>query len=112
MAYKKDSFHIDRRVFYKEKASLFKGHSASYPDKDLPGLYNEWADSNSIYGVDRHKIWKRVRHIRGRKTITIEEGSEEWIRLQTVLDILLEADLKYLHKLMEKKHGKKKTAAL
>ena len=112
MAYRKDSVHIDRRAFYKEKTSLFKEHSAIYPDKDLFGLYNEWADSNSIYGIDRHEIWKRVRHIRGRKTITIKEGSEEWIRLQTVLDIFLEADLKYLHELIEQKYGRKKIAAL
>lgn len=112
MSYDKNDAHIDRRVFFKEKSFLFKEYAAEYPEKDLLVLFNEWTNANTIYGVDRHKIWKRVRHARGIKTIIIKEGSEGWVRLQAVLDILLDADLKYLHELMEKKYGKKKTAAL
>lgn len=99
----KNSDKIDHRVFYAEKASLFKRWADSHPDTDLFGLFQEWADANDIYGVDRHKIWKRVRHIRGIKEIVIKEDSEEWIRLQAVLDILLDADLAHLNKLFLKK---------
>lgn len=96
---------INRRVFCKEKASLFKKYSASYPDRGLFVLFNEWAETNDIYGIDRHEIWRRSRKLRKPEPIIIKEGSEEWIRLQAVLDILSEADLKYLHELMEKKYG-------
>ena len=90
-------------VKFKEKVSLFKHYAAGYPEKDLFGLFNEWSDANDIYGVDRHKIWKRVRHIRGIKTIIIKEGSEEDIRCRAVLDILLEADLACLNRVLEQK---------
>ena len=103
MGYVKNSKHIDRRVFFKEKVLLFKEYVAGYPEKDLFGLFNEWSDVNAIHGVDRHKIWKRVRHIRGIKTIIIKEGSEEDIRLRAVLDILLEADRARLSKVLEQK---------
>jgi hypothetical protein len=108
MSYVKNIDKIDHRVFYGEKASLFKTYADGHAEKDLFVLFQEWADINAIYGVDRHKIWKRVRHIRGIKEIVIKEGSEEWIRLRAVLDILLEADLKCLYQLMDKKYGQKK----
>jgi len=94
---------INKRTFYKEKFLLFKEYADRYPDKELFPLFNEWADSNEIYGIERHEIWRRARKLGPIKTITIVEGSEEWIRVQAALDILLEADLKGLHELMEKK---------
>lgn len=105
-----NSEKIDKRTYYREKAGLFKGHAEKHPGKNLLEVYNEWIEENGIYGVDRHKIWMRVRHIRGFGEIIIKEGSEEWIRLHAVLDILLEADLKYMNELVEKKYGKKQPA--
>lgn len=96
---------INKRTFYKEKVLLFKGYAEKYPDRNLLDLFDEWSESINLYGVEKYEIWRRARKLRGQKTITILEGSEEWIRLQAVLDILLEADLKYLHELMEKKYG-------
>lgn len=106
----KDNEKIDKRAFYREKVALFKEHAEKHPERDLLELYNEWIAENDIYGIDRHKIWMRVRHIRGFKEIIIKEGSEEWIRLQAVFDILLEADLKYMNVIVEKKYGKKQPA--
>jgi len=106
----KDNEKIDKRALYKEKVALFKEHAEKHPERDLLELYDEWIAENSIYGIDRHKIWKRARKFRKMEPMIIKEGSEEWIRLKTVLDILLDADLKYLHELMEKKYGKKQPA--
>ena len=106
----KDNEKIDKRALYKEKVALFKEHAEKHPERDLLELYDEGIAENSIYGIDRHKIWKRARKFRKMEPMIIKEGSEEWIRLKAVLDILLDADLKYLHELMEKKYGKKQPA--
>ena len=106
----KDNEKIDKRAFYKEKIALFKEHAEKHLERDLLELYDEWIAENSIYGIDRHKIWKRARKFRKMEPMIIKESSEEWIRLKAVLDMLLDADLKYLHELMEKKYGKKQPA--
>jgi hypothetical protein len=112
MSYAKNNEKIDKRTFYKEKILLFRGYAEKHPERDLLELYNEWIAEDNIYGIDRHKIWQRARKLRQMEPIIIKEGSEESIRLQAVLDILLEADLKYLHELVEKKYGKKQAATL
>src|SRR3989338_4377653 len=94
---------INKRAFYKEKFLLFKEYADRYLDKELFHLFNEWADSNEIYGIERHETWKMARNLGPIKTITIVEGSEEDIRIRVVLDILLEADLARLNKLIEKR---------
>jgi len=94
---------INKRAFYKEKFLLFKEYADRYPDKELFPFFNEWADSKEIYGIERHEIWRRARKLCPMKTITIVEGSEEDIRVRAVLDILLEADLARLNKLIEKR---------
>ena len=92
---------------YREKIAVFKEYSNQFPDKDLYDLYNEWAESQDIYGIERHEIWVHIRKLLPKKTVIIKEGSEEWIRVRAVLDILLEADLAYLNKLIEKREKKK-----
>jgi len=106
MSYERNNEKINKRAFYKEKVALFKDYASRYPEKDLLELYNEWIAENDIYGIERHKIWKRARKLRKLEPIIIKEGSEEWIRLQAVLDILLEADLARLNKLIEKRKQK------
>lgn len=103
MGYVKNNEKINKKAFYKEKFLLFKEHACNYPDKELFPLFNEWADVNEIYGIERHEIWKRARKLMPIKTITIVEGSEEDIRVRAVLDILLEVDLARLNKLIEKR---------
>ena len=94
---------ITKRAFYKEKVVLFKDYAREYPDKELFPLFTEWADGTGLYGVDRHEIWRRARKLRPPEPLVIQENSEEWIRLHAVLDILLEADLARLNKLLEKR---------
>lgn len=103
MSYVKNNEKINKRAFYKERFSSFKEYTNRYPDKKLFPLFNEWADSIEIYGIERHEVWKRARKLGPIKTITIVEGSEEDIRVRAVLDILLEADLARLNKLIEER---------
>jgi len=42
-----------------------------------------------------------------KKCRIIKEGSEEWIRLMQVIEILHEADMKRLYKLLEERKGNK-----
>lgn len=83
--------------------SLFKEHLSKNPSCDLLSLFDEWCSANNIFGIDKHELWKRARKLGKRDTLIIKETSEEDIRLKAVLDILLEADLKTLHKLLEKR---------
>ncbi|MBN1794242.1 MAG: hypothetical protein JW844_04700 [Candidatus Omnitrophica bacterium] len=93
---------MNKRAFYKEKVVSFKDHASKNEGKELFPLFSEWADSNGIYGVERQEIWRRARKMQPCRTIEIKENSDEFVRLNAVLDILLEADLKYLNKLMQK----------
>ena len=103
MGYVKNNEKINKKALYKEKFLLFKEYACSYPDTELFPLFNDWADANEIYGIERHEIWKRARKLMPIKTITIVEGSEEDIRVRAVLDILLEINLARLNKLIEKR---------
>lgn len=97
---------ISKRVFYKEKVSLFGDYAQKYPDKELFPLFTEWANGNELYGIERHEVWRRARRLRPPQVLVIKEDSEEWVRLHAVLDILLEADLACLNKLLEKREQK------
>jgi hypothetical protein len=95
---------ISKRVFYKDKVSLFREYAREYPDKELFPLFTEWADRNELYGVYRHEVWRRARKLRPPKSHIIQENSEEWVRLHAVLDILLEADRAHLEKLLDERN--------
>ena len=98
---------MPKQSFYQEQANKFRDFSTKFPDRDLFSLFNEWAESKDIYGIDRHEIWGIARRFRPRQTRIIQEGSEEYIRLSAVLDFLLEVDLAYFNKLAEKKEKNK-----
>ena len=55
---------INKRVFYKEKVSLFREHVREYPDKELFPLFTEWADGNELYGIERHGVWAAVKKVK------------------------------------------------
>lgn len=92
-----------KREFYKIQADSFRDYASKCPDRDLLSLFNEWAESKDIYGVDKQEIWRIARNLRPRKTKIIREASEEFVRLSAVIDFLLQADLSYLNKLVERK---------
>ena len=94
---------MDRKPFYKEQAEKFRDYANKNPDRDLLSLFDEWAESKDIYGKDKHEIWRIARKLQPIKVITIQENSEEFVRLSAVLDILLQNDLARLNKLIERK---------
>ena len=101
----------DKKNFYKEQAEKFRDYASKFPDRDLFSLFEEWAESKDIYGIDRHEIWKIARKMQPFRTITIKENSEEFVRVSAVLDILLQNDLARLSKMIErrrKRQDKKK----
>lgn len=97
---------INKRAFYKENVSLFRDYAREYPDKELFPLFTEWADGNELHGIERHETWRRARRLRPPQVLVIKEDSEERMRLHAVLDILLEADLARLGKLLEEREQK------
>jgi len=100
---------MDKKSFYKEQAEKFRDFADKNPERDLVSLFEEWAESKDIYGIDKHEIWRIARNIRPRQTRIIQEGSEEYVRLSAVLDFLLELDLASFNKLAEKKKSLDKT---
>lgn len=100
---------MDKKSFYKEQAEKFRDFADKNPERDLFSLFEEWAESKDIYGIDRHEIWSIARNYRPRPVKIIEEGTEEFVRLSAVLDFLLELDLTSFNKLAEKKKSLDKT---
>jgi len=98
---------MHKKPFYREQAEKFRDFADKNPDRDLLSVFNEWCNSKDIYGRDKHEIWKIARKIRPLKPLVIKENSEEFVRINAVLDILLQADLKYLNELIEKRKKEK-----
>ena len=95
---------MDKRSFYKIQSEAFKDYASKFPNKEsLLSLFNKWAISKNIYGIDRHQIWLMVRELRPGKTIILKEDSEEYRRVQQVIDILHKEDLLFLESLINKK---------
>jgi len=93
---------MSKRTHYEIQAHKFKDFIRRNPNGDLLSHYNEWADSNNIYGKDRHMIWKIARHCRKNKVIHINKRSKDYVALSAILKIVMEADLNKLNKLMGK----------
>lgn len=100
---------MDKRQFYREQAEKFRDYASKFPDGNLLSLFNEWAESKDIYGKDKHEIWRLARKLRPPEPMVINENSDEFVRLDSVLKILLEADMKRLDNLLKKRdEGKNK----
>jgi hypothetical protein len=98
---------MDKQSFYKEQAEKFRDFADKNPGRELLSLFEEWAESKDIQGIDKHEIWRRARRLRPSKEIILTENSEGFVSISAVLDILLQNDLAYLNKKMDKhKEGK------
>lgn len=98
---------MDKRSYYKIQSEAFRDYAGKFPDKEnLLPLFNEWAISKNIYGIDRHQIWLKVRELRPKRTIVIKNGSEEHRRVSMVVDILHKEDLLFLEDLINKRTKK------
>lgn len=93
----------DKKEFFKEQAEKFRDYASKFPDREIFPLFNEWAESKDIYGIDRHEIWVIARKTQPFRTITIKENTEEFVRIYAVLDILLQNDLARLNKMIERR---------
>ncbi len=98
---------MNRKPFYKEQTEQFKGYFQKFPDGDLLSLFDEWAESKDIRGVDKHEIWRRARRLRPNKEIILGENSEGFVSISAVLDILLQNDLAYLNKEIDRQKESK-----
>ena len=92
---------MEKKEFYKIQAESFRDYADKNPEKELFSLFNEWAESKDIYGIDKQEIWKIARTLKPKKCKVIQEGCDEFVRLSEVLDILFEADMNRLGKMLE-----------
>lgn len=90
-----------RKETINRQAEAFRNYASKHPDKDLLHVFNEWADSKDLHGVDKEEIWKVARSIRKPEIRVISDQEEEFIRLHAVLEIILEADLELVNKLVK-----------
>ncbi|MFH0831976.1 MAG: hypothetical protein V1886_03895 [archaeon] len=98
---------MDRKPFYREQAEKFRDFADKNPGRDLLSLFDEWAESKDIQGVDKHEIWRRARRLKPNKEIILGENSEGFVSISAVLDILLQNDLAYLNKEMDRQKESK-----
>lgn len=52
---------INKIVFHREKASLFKECADMHPRRDLLSLFEEWCKSKDFSDEDKKEIWEIVR---------------------------------------------------
>ena len=49
---------MKKKEFYKIQSDAFSDYARRMPDRDLLPLFNEWAESKFIDGIDKFEIWK------------------------------------------------------
>lgn len=94
---------MDKRSFYKFQSETFREYAKKFPNKsNLLSQFNEWTESKDIYGTDKQEIWRLARKLQPNFQHTINENSDDFVRIDSVLKIILDADLKRLGALIEK----------
>ena len=51
---------MNKMVFYKEKAFLFKEYADRHPDRGLLSLFDEWTESKDFSDEDKAEIFKNL----------------------------------------------------
>lgn len=97
---------MKEKAYYKQRAEAFKLYADEHPKEDRLSLFNRWFFSQDFPSEDREKIWLIARDFWPKRKLVLKKGSEELMRLQVVLDMLHEMDLKYFHKLLEQQKAK------
>ena len=95
-----------KKEYYRIQAEAFKDYASKFNKTDLLELFNKWADSKDIWGIDKHKIWLKARKCRPIKTYIIKGDSKEYYRMNEVLDILHKSDLLFIEKKINKRKKK------
>jgi hypothetical protein len=97
---------MEKEKYYDEQAEAFIDYAGKFSDVRPYDLFDGWAKSKDLGGVDREMIWAIVRpRIPKRKKIVIEENSDEWMRISAVLDMVLRWDLMELEMMLEKEEN-------
>ena len=94
---------------YEAHVESFKTYARKHSKEDLYDLFKKWAVSNKIYGILRHKIWEKVRHLRPKQKYLIKKDSIEYHRISEVVDVLHRYDLLFLEKCLNKNKPTVKT---
>lgn len=94
---------IPNAGIYKEQAEAFLNYARRHPQKDVLSLFNEWVFSKDFSAADKFGIWLIVRGLKPAAPVAIPENSDAFVRVDTALKILLEADIKRLEKLIGKR---------
>jgi len=76
-------------------------YAGKYPNKNILELFNEWAFSKDFSACERQGIWLAVRRTRSPEPVFISENSDKFVRVDAVLKILFETDLRRLETLLE-----------
>jgi len=97
---------MKKTKYYKIQAEAFIDYASKFKGKDLLELFNKWAESKDIWGVDKHRIWVKARESRHHKTYLINEGSREFYRMDEVLNILHKNDLLFIEQKINKQKKK------
>ena len=98
---------MNKHSFYREQAEKFRIFADKNPQGDRLSLFEEWAESKDIQGVDKHEIWRRARRLKPNKEIILGENSDGFVSISAVLDILLQNDLAYLNKEIDRQKESK-----
>ena len=95
---------MNKKTFFKIQAEAFRDFASKFPDRNFLSVFDEWAESKDIYGVDKQEIWNVARTLKPKKSKIIVEGGDEFVRLSQVLDILFDADMNRLSKMLEERN--------
>ena len=94
---------MNKRAFIKEKKLLFKEYANKHPDVNLLVLFRDWAEANNIEWAIREDLWREARKVRKHPVRIIKEDSEERVRSQALLELILKANKRRLHRLLEER---------
>ena len=96
---------MKKKTFFKIQAESFRDFANKFPDRNFLSVFDEWAESKDIYGVDKQEIWNVARTLKPKKSKIIVEGGDEFVRLSQVLDILFDADMNRLGKMIDDRNN-------
>jgi len=96
---------MKKKTFFKIQVEAFRDFASKFPDRNFLSVFDEWAESKDIYGVDKQEIWNVARTLKPKKSKIIVEGGDEFVRLSQVLDILFDADMNRLGKMIDDRNN-------
>jgi hypothetical protein len=100
---------MDKDSYYKFQAEAFVDYITKLSTTNIYSTFIDWTDSKDIAEQDIENIWRIARKIKPTQEKIIAEESEEFVRLSTVLDMMLQRDLAKLELVLHKEEAVDKT---